>query len=83
MSDLDEMYYRNRDTIANQRKCSKYKFLNTYSSCTEDKVRDTVVKENTIPTRAAPSTANPLEFRGNTATSVATPAPAATTTPGV
>ena len=84
LTNLDDMYYRNADTITNQRKCSKYKFLNTYSSCSEDKVRSTVVKENTIPVdRKAAATFNPLEFRGNTANSVATVTPTDTTTPGV
>ena len=78
LSNLDGMYYRNKDTITNQRKCSKYKFLNTYSTCSEDKVKSTTVKENTLPVNPASSVSgNPLEFRGNTATSVPT------TTPGV
>jgi hypothetical protein len=42
METLDSMYYRNQATIANQIKCSNYKSLRTYSSCSEDKVQSTV-----------------------------------------
>ena len=61
MNNLDTMYYRNRDIIANQSKCSNYKSIRTYSSCTEDQVKATVVVEETkkepTPTTAKPTIA--------------------------
>ena len=43
LTNLDTMYYRNRDIIANQIKCSRYKSLRSYSSCTETKIGETEV----------------------------------------
>jgi len=54
-TNLDAMYYRNRDIIANQGKCSNYKSLRTYTSCTEDQVKSTVVVEE----KKTPATAKP------------------------
>ena len=59
MNNLDSMYYRNKDIIANQVKCSNYKSLRTYSSCTEDQVKATVVVEETKTATATPATTKP------------------------
>lgn len=58
-TDLDAMYYRNRDIIANQGKCSNYKFLRNYSACSEEQVKATVVvEEKKTPAKpAAPAPA--------------------------
>lgn len=48
LENLDTMYYRNSAIIANQIKCSKYKSLRSYSSCTEEKVQSTVPVEREI-----------------------------------
>lgn len=52
MNNLDGMYYRNRDIIASQSKCSKYKFIRNYSACSEDEVKKT--KEPTSTDFVAP-----------------------------
>lgn len=54
-TNLDAMYYRNRDIIANQGKCSNYKSLRTYTSCSEDQVKSTVVVEE----KKTPATGKP------------------------
>jgi len=54
-TNLDAMYYRNRDIIANQGKCSNYKFLRNYTSCSEDQVKSTVVVEE----KKTPATGKP------------------------
>ena len=73
---LDTMYYRNSAVIANQFKCSNYKSLRQYSTCTEDKIQATEVvaadfeyKKPAVTTSAIPAPAKPA----------AAPAP----TPGV
>lgn len=57
MENLDSMYYRNKAIIANQIKCSNYKSLRSYSSCTEDKVQSTVPVEREIEKPATVATA--------------------------
>lgn len=58
MNNLDGMYYRNQAIINNQAQCSGYKTLKTYSACSEEQVKKTVVVEETkkIETPARPST---------------------------
>ena len=64
MNNLDGMYYRNRDIIASQSKCSKYKFIRNYSSCSEDEIKKTKVadreeekKSTTTTSTSAPKAA--------------------------
>ena len=52
MNNLDGMYYRNRDIIKSQSKCSHYKFIRNYSGCSEDEIKKT--KEPTTTDFVAP-----------------------------
>ncbi len=80
-TNLDAMYYRNRDIIANQGKCSKYKFLRNYTSCNEDQVKSTVVvEEKKTPATGKPA-AKPTTAAPATAATPAAPAAPAAATP--
>lgn len=48
LENLDTMYYRNNAIIANQVKCSRYKSLRSYSSCTEDNVEKTATVDRGV-----------------------------------
>lgn len=52
---LDGMYYRNQAIIDSQTKCSKYKTIRTYSGCSEDQVKKTVVVEEKPSAPAKPA----------------------------
>ena len=60
LENLDTMYYRNKAIIANQVKCSNYKSLRSYSSCTEEKVQATVPVEREVE-KPAVATAAPAK----------------------
>lgn len=52
---LDGMYYRNQAIIDSQKKCSKYKTIKTYSACSEENIKKTVVVEEKPAAPAKPA----------------------------
>lgn len=57
---LDSLYFRNRDTIAAQQnpRCSGYKSLQSYSSCSEDTLKTTKMEARDFSYKK-PETAKP------------------------
>ena len=53
MNNLDSMYYRNQAIIDSQTKCSHYKLMKTYSACSEEKIKATVVVDRGIDQKPA------------------------------